>query len=79
MKEYIEAIEQGENATEFFREEVKVTEKIEDGKKVKIFTELEEEKASNLIESKLNDKKTYLIRKHLCYHEEGLPCVTEEL
>jgi len=63
MKEYIEAIEQIEEEPECFKEEVISN----------------DEETIVLVESLLHPLKTYSLRKHFCYHEEGLACETEEI
>lgn len=69
MRIYLEALEKIENATEvgeldFIRLDA---------------TDKNEDEVLEDLKSLLNLDKSYIIRRHYCKHEEGLPCEVEIL
>ena len=63
MKTFIEAIEDKEEGGEFIKEEAKTS----------------IDSAITTVKAKLDSKKTYKLRKHICRHEEGQSCTVEEI
>ncbi|MHA1737919.1 MAG: hypothetical protein ACTSWD_04980 [Candidatus Heimdallarchaeota archaeon] len=85
MKKYIESIEQGEGENlGFIKEEVEANteeEVFEKGiKKIKrTYSKAKETSALNKVKAKEKSGKTYKRRIHICNHEEGQPCIVEDL
>ena len=70
MRIYLEAIEKRENIEE-------------EGEELDFIrldaTDKDEQEVLNYLKSLLDPTKHYIIRKHYCKHDEGLPCEVEIL
>lgn len=82
MRKYIESIEQGEDGDHFIKEEIPfitIAGIVGIGVPGRTFSQASTDATLNKVKAKEKYGKIYKRRIHVCRHEEGQSCTTEDI